>query len=247
MRRILGALRRADRDFRMIEEGDKIAVGLSGGKDSLVLTAALGLYRRFAPVSFSIVAIHLSLGLSEENVSGLEAFCRERDIPFVLVRTEIGNIVLNERHEKNPCSLCAAMRRGALHDAALEQGCNKVALGHHMDDALETLVMSIYRERRMHTFSPVTYLSRKDITVIRPMVYSFEKEIRHFAEKESFPVLKSPCPMDGHTERENAKAFLREMNAFYPSFKKRLASALIHTDRYGLWDEAHISRRPEAD
>lgn len=248
MRRLLGCIRRADRDFRLIEAGDRILVGLSGGKDSLALLKTLSLYRHFCPQPFTLEAAHLSLGLADEDTEGMRRFCVENDVPLHILPTQIGDIVLHRRAEKNPCSLCATMRRGALNDAAKSLSCNKLALGHHSDDVTETLLMGVFQEGRLHTFAPTTYLDRSGITVIRPLVYCTEEQIVRLAQKENFPILKSPCPLDGYTKRQYYKELLTRLEQEIPDARKMLLAALSNTAQYRLWDEGSIVRRQsEAD
>ena len=171
MKKVLGCIRRACEDFHLIEDGDIVAVGVSGGKDSLLLLYALSLYRKFAPQRFELKGLTLTMGLEPFDTSKVAALCEKLGVEYIVRPTEIGRIIFEERHEKNPCSLCAKMRRGALNDLAKECGCNKVALGHHRDDALETLLLCLLHEGRIHTFHPKSYLSKVDLTVIRPMVY----------------------------------------------------------------------------
>jgi len=236
MKTILGCIRKADTDFEMIEPGDQIAVGVSGGKDSLLLLYALSLYRRFSGKDFSLHAITLKMGLEPFDISGITKLCEEISVPYTVIETEIAHIIFDVRKETNPCALCAKMRRGALNDAAKELGCNKVALGHHREDAIETLLMSLLFEGRLHTFHPNTYLSRKDITVIRPMIYAPEKDVIHLARKFSVPVVKNPCPVDGHTTRQEIKELLDDLTRRYPRAKEYLLTALKDDKRYGLWD-----------
>ncbi len=236
MKRVLGYLRRADRDFGLIAPGDSVAVGVSGGKDSLALLAALALYRRFSDHPFTLHAITIHMGFEPFDTAGLEDLCQRLEVPFQLVRTQIGPVVFQERRESHPCSLCARMRRGAIHDAAKALGCNKLALGHHREDALETFLMSLLYEARIHTFSPKTYLSRKDLTVIRPLVYAPEKEIIACVARQNFPVLKNPCPADGYTKRQDMRGVLNTLIQIVPDAPEKMLSALRNTAQYGLWD-----------
>ena len=237
MKRILGHIRRADQDFHMIVDGDRVAVGVSGGKDSLLLLCALSLYRRFSPHPFSLTAVTLTLGLEPFDLSEVSALCERLSVPYHIIPTRIGQIVFEERKEANPCALCARMRRGALLAACRDLGCGKLALGHHRDDALETLVMSLLHEGRIHTFSPVTHLGDVGVTQIRPMIYAPEKEILHAVKKLALPVVPSPCPANGGTEREEMKRLLDRLCALYPDARERMLSALQNTDQYGLWDK----------
>lgn len=245
MKTILGCIRKADTDFEMIAPGDRIAVGISGGKDSLLLLYALSLYRRFSGKDFTLQAITLKMGLEPFDVSGIARLCEEIDVPYTVIETEIAHIIFDVRKETNPCALCAKMRRGALNDAAKEAGCNKVALGHHREDAIETLLMSLIFEGRLHTFHPNTYLSRKDITVIRPMIYAPEKDVIHVVKKLDLPVVHNPCPADGHSKREEMKQLIRTLSKDYPNLKDYMLSALQNNRQYGLWDKKQTGRPAE--
>ena len=242
MKTILGCIRKADTDFEMIAPGDQIAVGVSGGKDSLLLLYALSLYRRFSGKDFSLHAITLKMGLEPFDVSGIAKLCEEINVPYTVIETEIAHIIFDVRKETNPCALCAKMRRGALNDAAKELGCNKVALGHHREDAIETLLMSLIFEGRLHTFHPNTYLSRKDITVIRPMIYAPEKDVIHVVKKLDLPIVHNPCPADGHSKREEMKQLIRTLSKDYPHLKDYMLSALQNKQQYGLWDLKQAGR-----
>ena len=235
MKEVLGCIRRADTDFRMISSGDRIAVGVSGGKDSLMLLYALALYRRFCKNPYTLTAVTLTLGLAPTDTSAIAALCETLDVPYVCRETDIGDVVFNQRKEKNPCSLCAKMRRGALTDLCRELDCNKLALGHHRDDAIETLFMSMLYEGRIHTFQPTTYLSRSGITQIRPMIYVPEKHIIHVVKELNLPVLHSSCPANGYTKREDIKLLLDDLCKKFPNAKGLLLSALQNEDQYGLW------------
>ena len=209
----MGAMRKAIEDYHMIENGDKIAVGVSGGKDSVSLLAGLAALRRFIGIDYEIVAICLDpqFGGKPNDFSEIEDFCKKIGVKLDLRRTQIGDIIFEDRKEKNPCSLCARMRRGLLHDAAKENGCNKMALGHNFEDAVETFMMNLFDEGRIGCFSPVTWLSRKEITVIRPLIYCHEDEIARIANHENFPIVKSRCPADKHTEREHIKKLVEHL------------------------------------
>ena len=236
MKTVLGCVRKADTDFEMIAPGDRIAVGISGGKDSLLLLYALSLYRKFSGKDFTLHAITLKMGLEPFDVLPIAALCERIDVPYTVIETEIAHIIFDVRKESNPCALCAKMRRGALNDAAKELSCNKVALGHHRDDAIETLMMSLVFEGRLHTFHPNTYLSRKGVTVIRPMIYVPEKHVIHMATKLELPTVTNPCPADGHSKREEIKQLIATLGKTYPHIKDYMLSALRNTDQYGLWD-----------
>ena len=237
MKRILGYLRKACEDFNLIEEGDVVAVGVSGGKDSLLLLHALSLYRNFSKVSFTIKALTLTMGLEPFDLTGIRALCEKLQVEYVVRETEIGKIIFDERKEKNPCSLCAKMRRGALNELSKEVGANKLALGHHRDDAIETLLLCLLHEGRIHTFHPKTYLSRCDLTVIRPMVYVPEKHILHLAKELELPIVKSPCPANGYTERQEMKELLDSLCKRYPNARELMLSALRNQEQYGLWEK----------
>lgn len=237
MKKVLGCIRRACEDFHLIEDGDIVAVGVSGGKDSLLLLYALSLYRKFAPQRFEVKGLTLTMGLEPFDTSKVAALCEKLGVEYIVRPTEIGRIIFEERHEKNPCSLCAKMRCGALNDLAKECGCNKVALGHHRDDALETLLLCLLHEGRIHTFHPKSYLSKADLTVIRPMVYLPEKHIIHVAREMQLPIIPSPCPANGATEREEMKYLLDSLCKLYPNAREMMLSALQNEAQYGLWNK----------
>lgn len=237
MKKVLGCIRRACEDFHLIEDGDIVAVGVSGGKDSLLLLYALSLYRKFAPQRFEVKGLTLTMGLEPFDTSKVAALCEKLGVEYIVRPTEIGRIIFEERHEKNPCSLCAKMRRGALNDLAKECGCNKVALGHHRDDALETLLLCLLHEGRIHTFHPKSYLSKADLTVIRPMVYLPEKHLIHVAREMQLPIIPSPCPANGATEREEMKYLLDSLCKLYPNAREMMLSALQNEAQYGLWNK----------
>ena len=245
MKTVLGCVRKADTDFDMIAPGDSVAVGISGGKDSLLLLYALSLYRKFSHKDFTLHAITLKMGLEPFDVSGIAALCEKLEVPYTVIETEIAHIIFDVRKESNPCALCAKMRRGALNDAAKDLGCNKLALGHHRDDAIETLLMSLLFEGRLHTFHPNTYLSRREITVIRPMIYVPEKHVKHMVKELDLPLVKNPCPADGNSKREEIKQLIRTLSKDYPQIKDYMLSALRNTDQYGLWDIKQAGRSEE--
>ena len=235
-RRILSYTRRAVDDYSMIEDGDKIAVGLSGGKDSVALVCALANLKKFYPKSFDLEVVSMDPGFYKvgfgdekevkESYKKLESLCRQLEVKFTLFETDIAKIIFDIRKEKNPCSLCARMRRGALHTHAKELGCNKIALGHHFDDAVETFMMNLFNEGRIGCFSPVTYLDRMDITVLRPLVYVPEKDIRYFINHSDLPVLTSPCPADKSTDREQIKQLLSKLDKENKGIKYRIFGAM---------------------
>ena len=226
IQRILSFMRRAVDDYGMIADGDRIAVGISGGKDSLTLLTGLAELRRFYPHPFSLVGVTVDMGFEGSDFSVIADFCRERNVPYHVERTDIARIIFEERQEPNPCSLCARMRRGVLHGAAKDLGCNKVALGHHFDDAVETFMLNLFFEGRLGCFSPVTYLSNRDLTMIRPLLYAKEKDVEYFVRKNPLPVVESRCPEDKHTERENMKALLRTLERENPGLRHRIFHAI---------------------
>ena len=226
LQQVLSIVRKAVDDYHMIEEGDKIAVGISGGKDSLTLLYALNGLKRFYPKKFDLIAVTVDLGFENLNLDKIEALCKELEVEYVIVKTDIGKIIFDDRKETNPCSLCAKMRKGALNDAVKAAGCNKIAYAHHRDDVVETMLMSLIYEGRIHTFSPVTYLDRMELTVIRPLMYMQESDVIGFVNKYEVPVVKSPCPADGHTKREYIKQLLRNLNLENPGVKERMFTAI---------------------
>lgn len=219
MQKLLSLLRSCVDDYQMIDENDRIAVGVSGGKDSLTLLVLMAALQKFYPKHFTLEAVCVDMGLGGMDFSPVETLCRDLDIPFTRVETEIGKIIFDYRKEKNPCSMCAKMRRGALSNALVEHGFNKVALGHHYDDAVETFMMSLLYEGRISCFQPVTYLDRTKVTQIRPMLYITEQQVAHFAERQKLPVVHNTCPADKHTKREEIKQLVYELSGRYPDFK----------------------------
>lgn len=236
LQQVLSFTRRAVDDYHMIEAGDKIAIGISGGKDSLTLLYALHGLKRFYPKPFEIHAVTVDLGFQNLDLGKIEALCKELDVPYTIVKTEIADIVFEQRKESNPCSLCAKMRKGALNDAMKQIGCNKIAYGHHKDDLIETFLMSLIYEGRVHTFSPITYLDRMDVTVIRPLMYMKEVDVIGFVNKQNLPVVKSPCPADGNTKREYIKQLLARLNQENPGVKERMFTAIQNQNLEG-WPE----------
>ena len=212
----------------MIEAGDKIAVGISGGKDSLTLLYALAGLRRFYPKPFDLIAITVDLGYEKFHTEKIEALCQELDVPYHVVKTDIARILFEERKESNPCSLCAKMRKGALNEAVKKLGCNKVAYAHHKDDIVETMILSLIFEGRFHSFSPKSYLDRMDLTVIRPMMYVNEADVIGFQRKYELPVEKSRCPVDGLTKRQYAKDLIHQLELDHPGAKQRMFTAIIN-------------------
>jgi len=236
LQQVMSYVRRAIDDYHMIEEGDKIAVGISGGKDSLTLLYALHGLKRFYPKKFEIHAVTVDLGFQNLNLDKIKEICEELQVEYTIVSTEIAKIIFEDRKESNPCSLCAKMRKGALNDAIKAAGCNKVAYAHHKDDVVETMLMSLIFEGRFHTFSPVTYLDRMDLTVIRPLMYMNEADVIGFINKYDVPIVKSPCPADGNTKREYIKQLLRNLNLENPGVKERMFTA-IQTGNLKGWTE----------
>lgn len=226
MKRMLSFVRRAVDDYGMIEDGDRIAVGISGGKDSLALLATLAEMRRFYPKSYELVAVTVDMGLPDMDFSEVSEFCRRLHVKYRIEKTDIARIIFDVRKESNPCSLCAKMRRGSLHAAAQAEGCNKVALGHHYDDAVETFVMNLLFEGRLGCFSPKSYLSNRKLTLIRPMLYATEKDVLYFTRKRAMPVVTSTCPEDHATERENVKNLLAELERGSKGVKHRIFNAM---------------------
>lgn len=226
MQQVLSLVRKAVDDYKMIEDGDKIAIGISGGKDSLTLLYALKNLQRFYPKKFDIIAITVDLGFENLNLDKIKDLCKELEVEYIIKKTEIGKIVFDDRKESNPCSLCAKMRKGALNDAIKEAGCNKIAYAHHKDDVVDTMMMSLVFEGRFHTFSPVTFLDRTELTVIRPLMYMNEADVIGFIHKYNVPVVKSPCPADGHTKREYIKQLIRQINLEAPGVTERMFTAI---------------------
>ncbi|MDD3184368.1 MAG: tRNA 2-thiocytidine biosynthesis TtcA family protein [Anaerostipes sp.] len=242
LQQVLSHVRRAVDDYSMIQEGDKIAVGISGGKDSLTLLCALANLRRFYPNHFEIHAITVDLGFGNFDLNAIKQLCKDLNVEYTIVRTEIAEIVFERRKETNPCSLCAKMRKGALNEKIKELGCNKIAYGHHKDDMVETLLMSLLFESRIHCFSPVTYLDRMDLTVIRPLMYMNEADVIGFWHKENLPVAKSPCPMDGYTKREYAKDLVKQLDHDHEGARDRMFKAIVEGNIPG-WPKKNPPRR----
>lgn len=236
MQKILGYMRRAINKYSMIKDGDKIGVGVSGGKDSVILLLGLIKLKKFINIDFEIVALTADLMFNNKHTDFFEIkkICDENNIKYVVEKTNIGPIVFDIRKEKNPCSLCARMRRGVLHDLAKREGCNKIALGHNSDDWIETFLMNLFNEGRIGTFLPVTYLSIKDIYMIRPLILTSESLIKNTASKIKIPIIKSNCPADGNSKREWTKNYLLELEKDIPDLKKKLMSAIIDFRQYNI-------------
>lgn len=226
MKKVAGAARRAIIDYNMIQKGDCIAVGVSGGKDSLTLLTVLASLRRYIPESFTLKAITVEMGFDGVSAENIAGYCKKLGVEYITEKTGIARVLFDIRKEKNPCSLCANLRRGALNNIAAANGCNKVAIGHHLDDVIETFFLSLFYEARISCFSPVTYLDRKGITVIRPLIYANEKDIRSFAKRFALPVLHNPCPKDGNSKREYIKQLLLRLEKENPDVRQRIFRAV---------------------
>jgi len=232
LKAILSHLRRADDDFGLVEKGDRIAVGLSGGKDSLLLLQTLAAYQKFNHTDFELIAITVDCTGGKADFSKIQKFCTDLGVKFIIHPSNIFEIIFDIRKEKNPCSLCSNLRRGLLHTAAVEAGCNKVALGHHADDLIETFLLSMCFEGRLSTFHPSSYLDRMNVTVIRPLIYVNETEIEKFSA--TLPILRNPCPVNHHTQREYMKNLVKKLDAEIPGARKRMLDAITNTDRHNL-------------
>ena len=226
MQQILSHLRRCVEDYDMIQAGDRVAVGVSGGKDSLTLLYAMAKLREFYPLPFELHAITVHPGVPEMDFAPVAALCRELEVPYHLLQTEIFHIIFDLRREKNPCSMCAKMRRGAIHNAMKDLGLNKIALGHHFDDAVQTFFMNLFYGGKLGCFSPVTYLSRKEITVIRPLILCEEREIRGAARRLELPVVKSNCPVDGVTARKDTEELVKNLEKQFPHLRTKVLGAM---------------------
>lgn len=233
MQHILGQVRRCVEDYHMIEAGDKVAVGVSGGKDSLLTLTALARLRDFYPISFQLEAITLETGTPGMSFDAVAELCRELEVPYTRIHVPVYQIVFEERKEKNPCSLCAKLRRGSLNTALTERGIHKIALGHHYDDAIETLLMNLLFEGRIGCFQPVTYLDRTGITQIRPLLYCREDDIRRTVERLRLPVVHNPCPANGSTRRQEVKDMIHQLEGRYPDIKQKLFGSLQRYPLYG--------------
>ena len=236
MQQLLGRVRRCIEDYRMIEAGDRITVGVSGGKDSLVTLLALARLRRFLPTPFTLEAITLEMGMPEMDYTPVAQLCEELDVPYTRINVPVYEILFEERKEKNPCSLCAKLRRGSLNTALTEQGISKIALGHHYDDAVETLMMNLLFEGRIGCFQPVTFLDRTGVTQIRPLLYCHEDEIQRIANREKLPIVHNTCPIDGHSRRQEVKELLASMEKTYPDLKQKIFGAMQRYPLYGWRD-----------
>ena len=240
MQRMLSLFRSCTDDYHMIEAGDRIAVGVSGGKDSLTLLVLLAEMKKFYPLPYEVEAFSVDMGLAGMDFGPVAELCERLEVPFHRIPTQIGPILFEHRREKNPCSLCAKMRRGALGKAITEAGIHKIALGHHRDDAVETFLMSLIYEGRISCFEPVTYLDRTGVTQIRPMLYIPEKTVAHFAQRYELPVVHNTCPADKHTKREETKDLVYELAGRYPGLKDKIFGAM---QRYPLHNWARGEER----
>ena len=224
LQKLYSYTRKAIDDFQMIKENDSIAVGISGGKDSLTLLYALAGLRRFYPVHYSLTAITVDLGYPDFDLTEIKALCQKLDVPYHIIPTQI-----KEQNKKNsPCSLCAKLRKGALNQAVIELGCNKVAYAHHKDDIIETMLLSLMFEGRFYAFPPVTHLDRSNLDVIRPLMYVPEVDVIGFKNHYNLPIVKNPCAFDGKTQRQYAKDLLQQLNKEHPGVKNRLFTAIIN-------------------
>lgn len=243
MQAILSHVRRCIEDYEMIAPGDRIAVGVSGGKDSLILLYAMAKLKEFYPVPFELHALTVHPGVPEMDFGPVAKLCEELNVPYHIIQTEIFDIIFNHRKEKNPCSMCAKMRRGAIHNSMKELGLNKIALGHHFDDAVETFFLSLFYEGRLSCFQPVTYLDRTDITQIRPLLYCGEGMVRNAAIRHELPIVHNPCPADGNTRRQEVKELIERLRKDYPNLKDYVFGAM---QRLPLpeWGPKEYKRRP---
>ena len=243
MQKLIGLVRRCVQDYHMINEGDRIGVGVSGGKDSVALLAFLAELRKYNDKAFDVEAITIDMGLGMDYTPMAE-LCEKLDVKYNLIHTEIGPIIFDHRKEKNPCSMCAKMRRGALNQAILDRGMNKLALGHHYDDAVETFMMSLIYEGRISCFQPVTDLDRTGIIQIRPMLYIHEKSIDSFVKRNDLPIITNRCPVDKYTKREEIKQLVYDLSATYPDLKERIFGAM---QRFPLpeWEPKGRYKRPK--
>lgn len=226
LQKLLSYTRQAVDEYEMIQKGDKIAIGISGGKDSLTLLYALSGLQKFYPNSFELIAITVDLGYPDFDLSGIRQLCNDLQVEYHIISTKIGEMVTSEQLEGSACSLCARLRKGALNNAAINLGCNKVAYGHHMDDVIETMLLALIYEGRFCSFWPVTFLDKSELTVIRPMIYVPEAEIKGFDHKMNLPTTKNPCPIEGSTKREYIKSLIKQLNTENPGIKKRLFHAI---------------------
>lgn len=241
LQKVVGKMRKAIEDYNMIEDGDKIAVGLSGGKDSITLLNALNNLRRYYSKHFDIIAITIHPGGENFNTDNLKKMCDELGIEYIVYMSNIFEVVFDIRKEKSPCSLCANLRRGMLNSLAIEHGCNKIALGHHMDDVIETAIMNLFLNGNFNTFAPVTYLSRSDVKTIRPLIYVSEKELRATARENNYPVMQKCCPKDGFTKREYVKNLIADTQKEMHDIKKNMFGAIKRSNIKG-WNKEILKK-----
>ena len=246
MKKILSLLRRCVEDYDMIQAGDRVAVGVSGGKDSLVLLASLARLSQFYPQTFTVEAFTVNMGIEGMDFSGVAQFCEELGVPYHIIPTQINKVIFETRKEKNPCALCAKMRKGSLHEGILAHGIHKVALGHHYDDAVETFFLSLFYEGRISCFHPVTYLDRSDVTQIRPLLYVSESMVREAAQRLHMPVVHNPCPADGNTKRQEVKDLIAGLEGQYPKLKEYVFSSMQRLPLTN-WAPRELKRRPPTE
>lgn len=237
---LLSPMRRAINDFDMIQAGDKIAVGVSGGKDSLALLTLLHAFQRFSDKPFDLIGVTIDMGFSADAYAPIADYCNKLGVEYHIVKTDIAEIIFDVRKEKNPCSLCAKMRRGALNNEITSRGYNKLALGHHQDDVVETFLLSLFYEGRLNTFQPKSFMSKSGVTLIRPMIYIEERDIVGFAE--NLPVVHNPCPANKHTQREYMKQLMKNLSVDTPGITQKFANAIMHPERYNLWDKTEKTK-----
>lgn len=237
LQKLLSLVRQAVERYQMIEEGDRIAVGVSGGKDSLTLLYAMKELSRFYPKHFTVCAVCVDLGYDNTDFTGIQAFCDRLSVPLSIVHTQIGKIIMEERKESNPCALCAKMRKGALVQEVLKLGCNKIAYAHHKDDFVETMLLSLIFQGQFYAFPPVTWFEDTGLCVLRPLMLAEEAEVKGFCNKYGIPVMKSPCPVDGTTKREYAGELLKQIQRDHPGAKERMFHAITEGKIYD-WPEA---------
>lgn len=242
IRKLLSYVRQAADDYGLIEENDSIAVGISGGKDSLTLLYALKKLQRFYPRHYELTAVTIHPGFERLHLEPVKAFCEELQVPYEIIPTQIADIVFQEKNTKNPCSLCAKLRKGAFGEAAKKHGCNKIAYAHHRDDFIETMLLSLFFEGRFHSFSPKTILERSGLTLIRPLIYVSEAEVIGFMRKYQLPAVTNPCPADGHTKRQYVKELLVKLNQDNPGIKNRMFTAILSAS-FEDWPQI-IRQRP---
>ena len=230
-------MRKGVEKYKMIKDGDKIAVGISGGKDSVTLLKLLAEFRRFSPYKFDLIAISIDLNFKDNpmDFSPIKKLCDELNVKYVIEKTDIGEIVFDARKESNPCSLCSKMRKGALYDVAVKNGCNKVAIGHHADDLIDTFILSLFYEGRLSTFAPKSYLSKTDLVLIRPMIMIEEPLITAYSK--NLPIVESKCPANKNTKREFAKQVIKGIGEEVKNIREMIYTALTHPDRYNLFNK----------